>query len=89
MTFAFLYGLSMDYEVFLLARMRESYDAGGSTRAAVVGGLGSVGKPVTSAALILFLAFAAWPACRPWTSRSWPPGSAPASRSTPPCCAPC
>jgi putative drug exporter of the RND superfamily len=59
MTFAFLYGLSMDYEVFLLARMREAYDASGSTRAAVVGGLGSVGRLVTSAALILFLAFAA------------------------------
>jgi putative drug exporter of the RND superfamily len=59
MTFAFLYGLSMDYEVFLLARMRETYDSSGSTRTAVVGGLGSVGKLVTSAALILFLAFAA------------------------------
>jgi RND superfamily putative drug exporter len=59
MTFAFLYGLSMDYEVFLLARMRETYDATGSTQAAVVQGLGRVGRLVTSAALILFLAFAA------------------------------
>jgi putative drug exporter of the RND superfamily len=59
MTFAFLYGLSMDYEVFLLARMRETYDASGSTRTAVVGGLGSIGRLVTSAALILFLAFGA------------------------------
>jgi putative drug exporter of the RND superfamily len=59
MTFAFLYGLSMDYEVFLLARMREEYDATGSTSQAVVGGLGRVGRLVTSAALILFLAFAA------------------------------
>jgi putative drug exporter of the RND superfamily len=59
MTFAFLYGLSMDYEVFLLARMRETWDATGSTTTAVVGGLGSVGRLVTSAALILFLAFAA------------------------------
>jgi putative drug exporter of the RND superfamily len=59
MTFAFLYGLSMDYEVFLLARMRETYDATGSTTQAVVGGLGRVGRLVTSAALILFLAFAA------------------------------
>jgi RND superfamily putative drug exporter len=59
MTFAFLYGLSMDYEVFLLARMREAYDQTGSTRAAVVQGLGRVGRLVTSAALILFLAFAA------------------------------
>src|SRR6266508_967941 len=59
MTFAFLYGLSMDYEVFLLARMREAYDATGSTQTAVVQGLGHVGRLVTSAALILFLAFAA------------------------------
>ena len=53
--FAFLFGLSMDYEVFVLARMREEYDATGSTDAAVVGG---TGRLVTSAALILFLAFA-------------------------------
>jgi len=58
MAFAFLFGLSMDYEVFLLSRMREEYDATGSTRAAVVQGLGRVGRLVTSAALILFLAFA-------------------------------
>ena len=58
MTFAFLYGLSMDYEVFLLSRMREEYDASGSTGTAVVQGLGRVGRLVTSAALILFLAFA-------------------------------
>ncbi|HZD01626.1 MAG TPA: MMPL family transporter [Actinomycetes bacterium] len=59
MTFAFLYGLSMDYEVFLLTRMREAYNATGSTQTAVVEGLGRVGRLVTSAALILFLAFAA------------------------------
>lgn len=57
--FAFLFGLSMDYEVFILARMREEYDATGSTSAAVVGGLGRTGRLVTSAALILFFAFAA------------------------------
>ena len=57
--FAFLFGLSMDYEVFILARMREEYDATGSTRQAVVGGLGRTGRLVTSAALILFFAFAA------------------------------
>ncbi|HEY6706474.1 MAG TPA: MMPL family transporter [Actinomycetota bacterium] len=58
MAFAFLYGLSMDYEVFLLARMREEYDATGSTSAAIVQGLGRVGRLVTCAALILFLSFA-------------------------------
>jgi RND superfamily putative drug exporter len=58
MAFAFLYGLSMDYEVFLLARMREEYDGTGSTPAAIVQGLGRVGRLVTCAALILFLSFA-------------------------------
>ncbi|GAB3969435.1 MMPL family transporter [Actinoallomurus acanthiterrae] len=58
MVFAFLYGLSMDYEVFILARMREEYDRTGSTRAAVVEGIGRTGRLVTSAALILFFAFA-------------------------------
>ena len=57
--FAFLFGLSMDYEVFILARMREEYDDTGSTSAAVITGLGRTGRLVTSAALILFFAFAA------------------------------
>src|SRR3981081_2388058 len=56
--FAFLFGLSMDYEVFILSRMREEYDRTGSTDIAVVQGLGRTGRLVTSAALILFLAFA-------------------------------
>ena len=59
MVFAFLYGLSMDYEVFILARMREEYDRVGDTDDAVVFGLSRTGRLVTSAALILFLAFAA------------------------------
>jgi RND superfamily putative drug exporter len=58
MVFAFLFGLSMDYEVFILARMREEYDSSGSTDNAVVRGIGRTGRLVTSAALILFLAFA-------------------------------
>ena len=59
MVFAFLYGLSMDYEVFILARIREEYDRGGSTNGAVITGIGRTGRLVTSAALILFLAFVA------------------------------
>ena len=58
MVFAFLFGLSMDYEVFILSRMREEYDRTGSTHAALTQGLGRTGRLVTSAALILFLAFA-------------------------------
>ncbi len=57
MVFAFLFGLSMDYEVFILSRMREEYDATGDTRTAVIRGIGRTGRLVTSAALILFLAF--------------------------------
>jgi putative drug exporter of the RND superfamily len=58
-TFAFLFGLSMDYEVFILSRMREEYDRSGSTETAVIRGIGRTGRLVTSAALILFLAFVA------------------------------
>jgi len=58
MVFAFLFGLSMDYEVFILTRVREEYERTGSTSAAVVEGLARTGRLVTSAALILFLAFA-------------------------------
>jgi RND superfamily putative drug exporter len=57
--FAFLYGLSMDYEVFILSRMREEYDRTGRTDTAVIRGIGRTGRLVTSAALILFLAFSA------------------------------
>ncbi len=57
MIFAFLFGLSMDYEVFILARMREEYDRTGSTSAAVVGGIGHTGRLVTCAATILMLTF--------------------------------
>jgi RND superfamily putative drug exporter len=57
MVFAFLFGLSMDYEVFLLARMREAYDEGAGTDGAVVTGLSRTGRLVTAAALILFLSF--------------------------------
>jgi putative drug exporter of the RND superfamily len=49
----------MDYEVFILSRVREEYDRSKSTNAAVIEGIGRTGRLVTSAALILFLAFAA------------------------------
>src|SRR5689334_13480030 len=57
MVFAFLFGLSMDYEVFILTRVREAYDASGDARHAVVEGLGRTGRLVTSAAAILMLSF--------------------------------
>jgi len=57
MIFAFLFGLSMDYEVFMLTRMREVYDEVGNTKEAIAQGLARTGKLVTSAALVLMFAF--------------------------------
>jgi RND superfamily putative drug exporter len=57
MVFAFLFGLSMDYEVFILTRIREVYDTTGDARLAVTEGLGRTGRLVTSAAAILMLSF--------------------------------
>jgi RND superfamily putative drug exporter len=57
MIFAFLYGLSMDYEVFMLTRMREAYDETGDTAQAIALGLARTGKLVTSAALVLMFSF--------------------------------
>ena len=56
--FAFLFGISMDYEVFVLARMREEYDATGDTRKAIISALGHTGRLITCAALILAISFA-------------------------------
>ncbi len=57
--FALLFGLSMDYEVFILTRINEEYEQGGEVRPAVVRGIGHTGRLVTSGALILCLAFIA------------------------------
>src|SRR5262245_39468872 len=57
MIFAFMYGLTMDYEVFMVTRMREAYDETGSTENAIALGLARTGKLVTSAALVLMFAF--------------------------------
>ncbi len=57
-SFAFLFELSMDYEVFILARMREEYDRTGSTEDAIVDALARTGRLVTCAAVILAISFA-------------------------------
>jgi uncharacterized membrane protein YdfJ with MMPL/SSD domain len=57
MLFAMLFGLSMDYEVFLVSRMREEWDNGASNEEAVVLGLMKTGRLVTAAGLIMFAAF--------------------------------
>ena len=57
MIFAFLFGLSMDYEVFIVTRIREAYDETRDTAKAIELGLARTGKLVTSAALVLVFAF--------------------------------
>ncbi|THA78915.1 MMPL family transporter [Streptomyces sp. A0592] len=58
--FAVLFGLSMDYEVFLLTSVREKWLASGNSRQAVVAGLASTGRIITSAALIMVSVFLAY-----------------------------
>ena len=58
--FAFLFGISMDYQVFIISRMREAYDRTDSTETAIIEGIGRTGRLVTSAALILGLSFVAF-----------------------------
>ena len=54
---AVVFGLSMDYEVFLLSRIRERYEATGDTRTAVAEGLAASARTITSAALIMVTVF--------------------------------
>ena len=64
MMFAVLFGLSMDYQVFLLTRVREEYDQRGDNAHAVVAGLSHTARVITSAALIMicvFRSFVAYP----------------------------
>ena len=55
--FCIAFGLSMDYEVFLLARIKEEYDRTGDNRDSIVTGLAGTGRLVTSAALLLSITF--------------------------------
>jgi RND superfamily putative drug exporter len=55
--FAILFGLSMDYEVFLLTQMREHYKAHGDAKRAVIEGLANTGRVITSAAAIMVCVF--------------------------------
>jgi RND superfamily putative drug exporter len=55
--FAILFGLSMDYEVFLLGRIREDYDATGDARGSVVRGLAATGRVISCAAAIMVAVF--------------------------------
>ena len=60
MMFAILFGLSMDYQVFLLSRVREEVDAGKTPRQAVIDGLAGTGKVIASAGAIMVAVFASF-----------------------------
>jgi RND superfamily putative drug exporter len=60
--FAMLFGLSMDYEVFLLSRMREEWDGGRDNAQAVARGLEHTGRIITAAAIVMIAAFAGFTA---------------------------
>src|SRR5439155_7973036 len=60
MMFAILFGLSMDYEVFLLSRIREEYDRTHDNALAVADGLASTARVITAAALIMVTVFASF-----------------------------
>jgi RND superfamily putative drug exporter len=58
--FAILFGLSMDYEVFLMSAVREAWVRTGDSRASVVQGISSTGRVITAAAAIMVAVFAAF-----------------------------
>jgi putative drug exporter of the RND superfamily len=58
--FALLFGLSMDYQLFLLAAIRERYEATGDTQLAIREGIATTGRPITNAALIMIVVFIAF-----------------------------
>jgi RND superfamily putative drug exporter len=60
MLFAIVFGLSMDYEVFLLSRVKEEYDRTGNNASAVADGLTATARVITAAALIMVCVFAAF-----------------------------
>jgi RND superfamily putative drug exporter len=60
MLFAIVFGLSMDYEVFLLTRIREEYDRTGDNRRAVADGLAATGRVISAAAAIMVCVFGAF-----------------------------
>jgi RND superfamily putative drug exporter len=60
MMFAILFGLSMDYEVFLVSRIREEYLKHGDTRRAVADGLAKTARVITAAAAIMVVVFLAF-----------------------------
>ncbi len=84
MVFAFLFGLSMDYEVFRVSRMREAHESGSSTDNSIVTGVAHTGRLVTCAAAVLVLAFAALAASPPVSLKMFATGALPPGYSSMP-----
>jgi RND superfamily putative drug exporter len=74
--FGFLFGVSMDYEVFILTRIREGYERTRSTREGIIEGVSRTGRLVTSAAVILFFALASLSTAKDATVREIAAGMA-------------
>jgi RND superfamily putative drug exporter len=77
--FCVAFGLSMDYEVFLVSRMKELHDDGLTTEAAIAGGLQRTGRIITAASLLMSIVFfsasrssSCSPSASPWPC-SWTP----------------
>ena len=87
--FAILFGLSMDYEVFLLSRVREEYLATGDNDASVIHGLASTARVITSAALIMVSVFGGFVLGSDPSTRCSGSAWRRRSSSTPPSCASC
>ena len=83
MMFVFLFGISMDYHVFILSRIRELWARGSSPKEAVIGGIASSAGVVTSAALIMAAVFSIFTTLPLSTSRSSASAPPPRSSSTP------
>ena len=89
MMFAILFGLSMDYEVFLLSRVREEYLRHGDTARAVTEGLARTARVITAAAAVMVVVFLAFVTSGEIFSSCWGSGWRRRSSSMRPSCGWC
>jgi len=85
--FSVLFGLSMDYQVFLLSRIQERYHRTGNTTEGIVHGVASTARLITGAALIIVVVFAGFATGQLVSSSRWASGSPSRCSWTPPSCA--
>ena len=87
--FVILFGLSMDYHVFIISRIREAYDRGMSTEATITHGIKTTAGVVTSAAIVMVCVFAVFATLSMLIFKQFGVGLAARSSSTRPSSAPC